>query len=97
MDKVLVPYLTADDERERQQHLDELLTRHCLQHLLIEWLQQSHQCARCHSIAGDITAASSSALPARVNKWPRLAIPDCKAKDCRLFLLMVCILISFCR
>jgi DNA-directed RNA polymerase specialized sigma24 family protein len=28
MDKVLVPYLTADDEREREQHLDELLTRH---------------------------------------------------------------------
>ena len=26
MDNVLVPYLTADDERERQQHLDELLT-----------------------------------------------------------------------
>ena len=28
MDNVLVPYLTADDEREREQHLDELLTRH---------------------------------------------------------------------
>src|SRR5215217_7110727 len=28
MDKVLVPYLTADDEREREQHLDDLLTRH---------------------------------------------------------------------
>jgi len=28
MDKVLVPYLTADDEREREQHLDELLTHH---------------------------------------------------------------------
>jgi len=28
MDKVLLPYLTADDEREREQHLDELLTRH---------------------------------------------------------------------
>jgi len=28
MDKVLVPYLTADNEREREQHLDELLTRH---------------------------------------------------------------------
>ena len=28
MDHVLVPYLTADDEREREQHLDELLTRH---------------------------------------------------------------------
>src|SRR5687768_13104600 len=26
MDNVLVPYLTADDERERQQHLDELVT-----------------------------------------------------------------------
>src|SRR5262245_6695026 len=26
MDNVLVPYLTADDDRERQQHLDELLT-----------------------------------------------------------------------
>src|ERR1043166_5708555 len=28
MDNVLVPYLTADDERERERHLDELLTRH---------------------------------------------------------------------
>ena len=28
MDNVLVPYLTADDEREREQHLDELLMRH---------------------------------------------------------------------
>src|SRR5215213_854034 len=28
MDNVLVPYLTADNEREREQHLDELLTRH---------------------------------------------------------------------
>ena len=28
MDNVLVAYLTADDEREREQHLDELLTRH---------------------------------------------------------------------
>ena len=28
MDKVLVPYLTADDEREREQQLDELLSRH---------------------------------------------------------------------
>lgn len=27
MDKVLVPYLTADNEREREQRLDELLTR----------------------------------------------------------------------
>ena len=26
MDNVLVPYLTAEDDRERQQHLDELLT-----------------------------------------------------------------------
>ena len=26
MDKVLVPFLTADDDRQRQQHLDELLT-----------------------------------------------------------------------
>src|SRR5215213_8280213 len=26
MDNVLVPYLTACDERERQQHLDELVT-----------------------------------------------------------------------
>ena len=28
MDKVLVPYLTSDGEREREQHLDELLTLH---------------------------------------------------------------------
>jgi len=28
MDNVLVPYLTADDEREREQHLDDLLTLH---------------------------------------------------------------------
>jgi RNA polymerase sigma factor (sigma-70 family) len=28
MDNVLVPYLTAANEREREQHLDELLTRH---------------------------------------------------------------------
>jgi DNA-directed RNA polymerase specialized sigma24 family protein len=28
MDNVLVPYLTADDDRERQQHLDQLLTLH---------------------------------------------------------------------
>ena len=28
MDKVLAPYLTADNEREREQHLDELLTHH---------------------------------------------------------------------
>ena len=28
MDKVLVPFITADDEREREQHLDELLTHH---------------------------------------------------------------------
>ena len=27
MDNVLLPYLTAENEREREQHLDELLTR----------------------------------------------------------------------
>lgn len=26
MDNVLVPYLTADDDEQRRQHLDELLT-----------------------------------------------------------------------